>query len=314
MIISTSGVGPSGVRSFCFAEMPSSTLIEFEQDFRALMTRAHTDFDRPDFDRKGDNAGDSSAKNGKAGSAGIAADSSAGGREPVLVGGVVGAAGAMEPRFIRETGQTAEIAGVIEPVLEGLGYRLVRVVMSGQDGQTLQIMAERPDGSMTIEDCEAVSRDLSPILDTFDPVSGAYRLEISSPGIDRPLVRVSDFETWAGFEARVELRQAVSGRKRWRGELEGIEADEVRMICEIEGEDGKLAPQVVGFPVALVSEAKLVLTDDLIEDALRRDKQSRKAAGPKRGPKKGPKKGGHKHAAAQNAANEDPDTDKATDS
>ena len=194
---------------------------------------------------------------------------------------------ASEPRFIRETGQAGEIAGVVEPVLEGLGYRLVRVVMSGQDGQTLQIMAERPDGSMTIEDCETVSRDLSPILDTFDPVSGAYRLEVSSPGIDRPLVRASDFETWSGFEARVELKQAVSGRKRWRGELEGIEADEVRMICEIEdpegpkGSDGKgkVGHHTVGFPVAMVAEAKLVLTDDLVREALRNDKKLRKSKG-----------------------------------
>lgn len=185
---------------------------------------------------------------------------------------VAGAASADPTRFIRETGLAAEIAALAEPVLQGLGYRLVRVMISGQDGQTVQIMAERPDGTMTIEDCEKVSRDLSPLLDAFDPVSSAYRLEISSPGIDRPLVRASDFEDWAGYEARIELKEPVSGRKRWRGELEGFEAGEVRMVCEIEGE----GPQVVGFPVAMVAEAKLMLTDDLIRDALRRDKKSRK--------------------------------------
>ena len=185
--------------------------------------------------------------------------------------------GADSARFIRETGIAAEIASIAEPVLEGLGYRLVRVLISGQDGQTVQIMAERPDGTMTIEDCETVSRDLSPLLDAFDPISGEYRLEVSSPGIDRPLVRASDFEDWAGFEARVELTEAVGGRKRWRGELEGFEAGEVRMVCEIEGPDGKAGPQVVGFPVALVADAKLMLTDDLIRDALRRDKSNRKA-------------------------------------
>ena len=184
-----------------------------------------------------------------------------------------------EPRFIHETGVAAEIASVVEPVLQGLGYRLVRIAISGQDGQTLQIMAERPDGTMTIEDCETVSRDLSPVLDTFDPVTGAYRLEISSPGIDRPLVRASDFDGWSGFEARVELKQAVSGRKRWRGELEGFEGDEVRMICEFDDADGKPARQVVGFPIAMVSEAKLMLTDELIRDALQRDKKARKSSG-----------------------------------
>lgn len=184
--------------------------------------------------------------------------------------------GADSARFIRETGIAAEIASIAEPVLEGLGFRLVRIVISGQDGQTVQIMAERPDGTMSIDDCETISRDVSPLLDTFDPISGAYRLEVSSPGIDRPLVRPSDFEDWQGFEARVELKEAVSGRKRWRGTLEGFEDAEVRMICEIEGPDGKATPQVVGFPVAMVADAKLMLTDELIRDALRRDKKSRK--------------------------------------
>ena len=236
MIISTSGVGPSGVRSFCFEGGDIGHLVEFDRDHRADMNRAHMDLEI-NGDRGTDRAGDA--------------------------------------RFIRETGVAAEIAGVIEPVLEGLGFRLVRIMISGQDGQTLQIMAERPDGSMTIEDCETVSRDLSPILDTFDPVSGAYRLEISSPGIDRPLVRTSDFETWAGFEARVELKQPVSGRKRWRGELEGIEADEVRMVCEIEGQDGQMGRQTVGFPIAMVAEAKLTLSEELIREALRSDKKLR---------------------------------------
>ena len=184
--------------------------------------------------------------------------------------------GAGSARFIRETGIAAEIASIAEPVLENLGYRLVRVMISGQDGQTVQIMAERPDGTMTIDDCEAISRDMSPLLDTFDPISGAYRLEVSSPGIDRPLVRPSDFEDWQGYEARVELKEAVSGRKRWRGELEGFAGGEVRLVCEIEGPDGKPGPQVVGFPVGMVADAKLMLTDDLIRDALRRDKKNRK--------------------------------------
>ena len=178
-------------------------------------------------------------------------------------------------RFIRETGLAAEIAGIAEPVIEGLGYRLVRVHVGGPDGQTVQIMAERPDGSMTIEDCETVSRQLSAVLDTFDPMPSSYRLEVSSPGIDRPLVRPSDFEDWQGHEARVELREAVSGRKRWRGVLEGLADGEVRMECEIDG----MGRQLVGFPVSLVSEAKLVLTDELVREALRGAKRQEGGGG-----------------------------------
>ncbi len=179
-----------------------------------------------------------------------------------------------DERFLREAGLAGEIAGIAEPVLEGLGYRLVRVEISGRDGQTVQIMAERPDGTMTIEDCEAVSRDLSAVLDTFDPVHDSYRLEISSPGMDRPLVRPSDFENWRGFEARVELREPVSGRKRWSGELEGFVDGEVRLECDIEGE----GRHIVGFPVALISSAKLVLTDDLVREALASANRNKKAA------------------------------------
>jgi ribosome maturation factor RimP len=175
-------------------------------------------------------------------------------------------------RFRRETGLAAEVAAVAEPLIEGLGFRIVRVEISGRDGQTVQVMAERPDGTLTIEDCEAISRDLSALLDTFDPVSGSYRLEVSSPGIDRPLVRPSDFADWHGYEARLELFEAVSGRKRWRGELLGIEDGEVRMEVEIEG----MGRQVVGFPLALVENAKLILTDELVREALRSAKQDRK--------------------------------------
>jgi ribosome maturation factor RimP len=172
-------------------------------------------------------------------------------------------------RFFRESGLAAEIARIAEPVLEGLGYRLVRIKIGGSaDGQIVQVMAERPDGSMTIEDCETVSRDLSAVLDTTDPIREAWRLEVSSPGIDRPLVRPSDFEDWAGHEARIELKEPVSGRKRWRGEIEGLVDGEARVVCEIEG----MGRQTVGFPIALIDEAKLLLTDALVRDALRAGK------------------------------------------
>lgn len=172
-------------------------------------------------------------------------------------------------RFFRETGIAATFADVIAPALIDLGFRLVRVQVTGRDGPTVQIMAERLDGSLTVGDCETISKQLSPLLDATDVMAGSYRLEISSPGIDRPLVRPSDFETWAGHEAKIELVEPVDGRKRFRGKLEGFEAGEIRIEVAI---DGTPEPLHVGFPVTLVADAKLVLTDDLIRDALRRAK------------------------------------------
>ena len=180
-----------------------------------------------------------------------------------------GPEGSDDLRFLTETGLDAAVARIVEPALVDLGYRLVRVQVSGRDGKTVQIMAERPDGTITIDDCETISRQVSALLDVDDVISGAYRLEVSSPGIDRPLVRPSDFESWAGNEAKVELRQPVSGRKRYRGILEGYEAGEVRMIVELED----VGKTVVGFPVALITDARLVLTDELIREALARAKK-----------------------------------------
>jgi ribosome maturation factor RimP len=123
---------------------------------------------------------------------------------------------------------------------------------------------------MTIEDCEAVSREISALLDVHDPVAGAYRLEVSSPGIDRPLVRASDFEDWAGHEAKIELKEPIDGRRRFRGTLEGFEDGEIRVEVDLD-DAGR---QVIGLPIGLVAEAKLVLTDELIREALRRAKKS----------------------------------------
>ena len=127
-----------------------------------------------------------------------------------------------------EPGLAARVSAVAEPVLTGMGYRLVRVRVSGEAGTTVQIMAERPDGTMLIEDCEAVSRALSPVLDIADPIDRAYRLEISSPGIDRPLVRRSDFERHAGHLVRIEMAVSHEGRKRFRGPLLGLASEQVR--------------------------------------------------------------------------------------
>ena len=174
-----------------------------------------------------------------------------------------------DARFFHETGQAGTIAALAEPVLESLGFRLIRVTVSGRDGGTVQIMAERPDGTISVDDCAIISRNLSPVLDANDPVQGSYRFEVSSPGIDRPLVRPRDFENWAGFEARIELKELVDGRKRFRGRLDGFEAGEARIEIEVPDADGKPKPQVIGVPVGLIEQAKLVLTDDLIKAALK---------------------------------------------
>jgi ribosome maturation factor RimP len=172
-----------------------------------------------------------------------------------------------EPRLIIEPGRAARVAALAEPVLAGLGYRLVRVRISGAAGCTVQIMAERPDGTMAIEDCEAASRALSPVLDVADPIEGAYQLEISSPGIDRPLVRHSDFDRYAGHVAQVEMTVPVDGRRRFRGQLLGTEGDAAR-IRRGDATDG---PDDV-LRIDDMMEAKLVLTDALISESLRRSK------------------------------------------
>jgi len=164
-------------------------------------------------------------------------------------------AGNADRRFARETGPARAIADLAEPVLEELGFRLVRVKLSGRDGGTVQIMAERPSGDMSVEDCATISRALSPVLDAYDPMPGAYRLEVSSPGIDRPLVRPSDFARSEGHEVKIELHELVDGRKRFRGVIEGVAKDEVRLRIELEG---KAEPVVIGLPFSLIGEAKLV--------------------------------------------------------
>jgi ribosome maturation factor RimP len=180
-----------------------------------------------------------------------------------------------EARFVSETGVAAEIAALVEPTLEEMGFRIVRVTLSGRNGTTVQIMAERPDGTMTVVDCADVSRQLSPLLDAHDPISGHYTLEISSPGIDRPLVRASDFVAWAGHEAKVETKELVGGRRRFRGLLKGLDAGEVHL--EVPADQGGPA---VKLPVGSILEARLVLTDELIRETLRRTKKAMSGKGP----------------------------------
>src|SRR2546421_2563649 len=175
-----------------------------------------------------------------------------------------------EPRLIGEQGVAARVAAIAAPVLTPLGYRLVRVRISGTSGCTVQIMAERPDGTMSIEDCEIASRALSPVFDAEDPIDSEYRLEVSSPGIDRPMVRRSDFARHAGHEAKIEMAVALDGRKRFRGILTGVEGDaaKLRRKDAAEGEPADLL-----LAIGDMAEARLVLTDALVAESLRRGKE-----------------------------------------
>lgn len=174
-----------------------------------------------------------------------------------------------ERLFVRETGPERAVADLAEPVLNELGFRLVRVKISGRDGGTVQIMAERPSGEMSVDDCATISRRLSPVLEAYDPMPGTYRLEVSSPGIDRPLVRPSDFANCTGHEAKVELKELVDGRKRFKGAIEDVTDEEVLLKIELEG---KAEPVIIGLPFPLISEAKLVVNLDGFRTDLSGDK------------------------------------------
>jgi ribosome maturation factor RimP len=207
-----------------------------------------------------------------------------------------------EPRLIEENGIAARVAHIAQPVLIGLGYRLVRVKLSAQAGMTVQIMAERPDGSMNLNDCEIVSAALSPILDVEDPVKGAYRLEISSPGIDRPLVRVSDFRRAFAREARIEMTTGIDGRKRFRGfvgEVEGEDQNAVLTLARSDAKPGEAIKAVL--PLHDIADARLILSEALIRESLRAAKTSQgrdasmedeaRAPGEDAEPRRGPGRG-----------------------
>jgi ribosome maturation factor RimP len=180
-----------------------------------------------------------------------------------------------EPRLIEETGVAARVAHVAQPVLTGLGYRLVRVKLSALAGMTVQIMAERPDGSMNLNDCEIVSAALSLVLDVEEPVKGAYRLEISSPGIDRPLVRVSDFRRAFAREARIEMTTGVSGRKRFRGIVGEVEGEGRSASLTLERSDSKPGEAIKAvLPLHDIAQARLILSEALIRQSLRAAKAS----------------------------------------
>jgi len=179
-----------------------------------------------------------------------------------------------EPRLITETGIDQRIAEIIEPVITAMDFRLVRVRLSNQNGLTLQVMAERNDGSMNVQDCEAISQAISPVLDVDDPVDKAYSLEVSSPGIDRPMVRKSDFTRWIGHLLKCETSIIVANRKRFRGKIIEVIGDSIRLERDETppGED-----TVVEVPMDAIGDARLMLTDELIAAALKADKAARKA-------------------------------------
>ena len=186
-----------------------------------------------------------------------------------------------EPRFVEENGMAARVAVIAEKILASLGFRLVRVKILAGQGMICQIMAERPDGSLTIDDCEEINDALSPVLDVEDVISQAYRLEISSPGIDRPLVRASDFRRALGKEARIELaRPHESGRKRFRGLIHAVEGEGRDCVAVIERSDpGPDEEKLPRLKLRDLDEAKLILTEELIRESLRAAKAEAKAAG-----------------------------------
>lgn len=183
---------------------------------------------------------------------------------------------AAERRIVVEDGLEGSIAAMLEPVIEQLGYRLVRIRLSQVNGLTLQIMAERADGTMSVDDCEAVSRAVSPVLDVEDPISQEYHLEVSSPGIDRPLVRRGDFKVWSHHLLKLEATRLVSGRKRYRGKVVEVLDDSIRLERDQPPADEEA---FVDIPLDAIGDARLILTDDLIAAALKADKAARKGRG-----------------------------------
>jgi ribosome maturation factor RimP len=171
--------------------------------------------------------------------------------------------------LVAKTAIDRRLADIVGPVIEGMGFELVRIRLMGGKTRTLQIMADKPDGGIDVDDCGEISTAVSLVLDVEDPVEDQYILEVSSPGIDRPLTRLKDFDTWSGWEARVETTELIDGRRRFKGTLQGTEGEEV--LIEIE-EGGEML--TVGLKFDWLSDAKLILTEDLITEMLRQRKVS----------------------------------------
>ena len=174
-----------------------------------------------------------------------------------------------EPRLITEVGINARIANIVQPIIEELGYQLVRVNYTGLNGGTLQIMTEKHDGTMTIEDCEQISRNISPILDVKNPIQSTYNLEVSSPGLDRPLVRRSDFEFWAGHYVKIKSAITIDGKKKFRGILLGIIDNMIKIRNSVKSGNESVSIEI---PISDTVECHLVETDELIKSALKAGK------------------------------------------
>lgn len=171
--------------------------------------------------------------------------------------------------LVAKTAMDRRLAEIVQPVIEGMGFELVRIRLMGGATRTLQIMADRPEGGIEVDDCGEISTAVSAILDVEDPIEENFILEVSSPGIDRPLTRLKDFEMWKGWEARIETTELIDGRRRFKGMLAGVEGEEVL----IEIEDGK-ETVTIGLQFDWLSDAKLILTDELITEMLRQKKAS----------------------------------------
>lgn len=176
--------------------------------------------------------------------------------------------------LIAKTAIDRRLADIVGPVIEGLGFELVRIRLMGGATRTLQIMADRPDGGIGVDECGDISTAVSAVLDVEDPIEENYVLEVSSPGIDRPLTRLKDFETWKGWEARIETTELIDGRRRFKGGLMGVEGDEVLIEIEEGGQD-----LTIGLRFDWLSDAKLILTDELIAEMLRQKKAHEPAEG-----------------------------------
>ncbi len=171
--------------------------------------------------------------------------------------------------LIAKTSIDRRLAEIITPVVEDMGFDLVRVRLMGNKTKTLQIMAERPDGGIEVDDCAEISTAISASLDVEDPIEEAYTLEVSSPGIDRPLTRLKDFDSWTGYEAKLESSELIDGRRRFKGRLQGSDADEVLVELDIDGQSA-----TIGLKFDWLSDAKLVLSDDLIRNVLKARKDA----------------------------------------
>ena len=169
--------------------------------------------------------------------------------------------------LVAKTAMDRRLADVVQPVVEGMGYELIRLRLMGGKTATLQVMADRPEGGIEVDDCAKLSTDLSAHLDVEDPIDGEYNLEVSSPGIDRPLTRLKDFDAWAGHEAKIETVEPIDGQKRFKGPIVGTEDGEV--LIEIERPEGAVT---IGLTFDLLADAKLVLTDELVRETLKQRK------------------------------------------